>query len=190
MGDSCGEEKEERRERERKSVVDKKTWVHWKGKKEKETRKGERKGKKGGNCKKVQIFVKVNVSKVIPMEVSLEDDKVEYVMRQIQKDEDAYVTLHGRVLKRSEKLKRCGVTEGCAIQVTNRLRGGGRHKVKKSKESAKTERREHREDRKDGEVEGVARDSAQPTGEGSEQRWVDEVKSDKGPAIRNATRTQ
>ena len=76
--------------------------------------------------KMVQIFVKMNESKVIPMEVSLEDDKVEDVMRQIQKDEDAYVTLHGRVLKRSDKLKSCGVTDGCTIQVTNRLRGGGR----------------------------------------------------------------
>ena len=96
--------------------------------------------------KMVQIFVKMNESKVIPMEVSLEDDKVEDVMRQIQKDEDAYVTLHGRVLKRSDKLKSCGVTDGCTIQVTNRLRGGGKHKVKKSKESAKTERMEHRVD--------------------------------------------
>ena len=96
--------------------------------------------------KMVQIFVKMNEGKVAPMEVSLEDDKVEDVMRQIQKDEDAYVTLHGRVLKRSDKLKSCGVTDGCTIQVTNRLRGGGRHKVKKSKESAKTEKMEHRVD--------------------------------------------
>ena len=45
--------------------------------------------------KMVQIFVKMNESKATPMEVSLEDDKVEDVMRQIQNDEDAYVTLHG-----------------------------------------------------------------------------------------------
>ena len=134
--------------------------------------------------KMVQIFVKMNESKVIPMEVSLEDDKVEDVMRQIQKDEDAYVTLHGRVLRRSDKLKSCGVTDGCTIQVTNRLRSGGRHKVKKSKESAKTERMEHRVNRKDDEIEGVAMDSAQPMGEKLEQRWADEVKRDKDPAIR------
>ena len=114
----------------------------------------------------VQIFVKMNGSKATPMEVSLEDDKVEDVMRQIQKDEDANVTLHGRVLKKSDKLKSCGVTDGCTIQVTNRLRGGGRHKVKKGKESAKNERMEHRVDRKDDEVEGVATDSAQPMGRG------------------------
>ena len=87
--------------------------------------------------KMVQIFVKMNESKVTPMEVSLEDDKVEDVMRQIQKDEDAYVTLHGRVLKRSDKLKSCGVTDGCTIQVTSRMRGGGKHKDKKGKEEKK-----------------------------------------------------
>ena len=38
--------------------------------------------------KMAQIFVKVNGSKGIPMEVSLTDDKVEDVMRRIQKDED------------------------------------------------------------------------------------------------------
>ena len=81
----------------------------------------------------VQIFVKVNGSKTSPMEVSLTDDRVEDVMRRIQNDENAYVTLHGRVLKRGEKLKSCGVTDGCTIQVTSRIRGGGKHKDKKSK---------------------------------------------------------
>ena len=38
--------------------------------------------------KMIQIFVKVDGSKVTPMEVSLTDGKVEDVMRQIQKDED------------------------------------------------------------------------------------------------------
>ena len=42
--------------------------------------------------KTVQIFVKVDGPKVTPMEVTLTDDKVEDVMRRIQKDEDAYVT--------------------------------------------------------------------------------------------------
>ena len=54
-------------------------------------------------------------------------------MRRIQKDEDVYVTMHGRVLKRSEKLKSCG----CTTQVTSRLRGGGKHKDKKSKAEKK-----------------------------------------------------
>ena len=104
------------------------------------------------------------------MEVSLEDDKVEDVMKQIHKDEDAYVTLHGRVLKRSDKLKSCGVTDGCTIQVTNRLRSGGRHKVKKRKESGNIERMEHQVDQKDDEVEGVVMDLTQPMEERLEQR--------------------
>ena len=53
-------------------------------------------------------------------------------MRRIQNDEDVYVTMHGRVLKRREKLKSCEVTDGCTIQVTSRLRGGGRPKIKRS----------------------------------------------------------
>ena len=92
--------------------------------------------------KTVQIFVKMNESKAIPMEVNLANDKVEDVIRRIQNDEDTYVTMQGKVLRTSEKLKSCGVTDGCTIQVTSRMRGGGRHKVKK-KEGV-------REDRKDG----------------------------------------
>ena len=67
------------------------------------------------------------------MDVSLTDGKVEDVMRQVQKGEDVYVTMHGRVLRRNEKLKSCVVTDGCTIQVTSRMRGGERHKDKKSK---------------------------------------------------------
>ena len=76
----------------------------------------------------VKIFVKVNGSKATPMEVNLTDDKVEDIMRQVQEDEDAYVTMQGKVLKRSEKLESCGVTDGCTIQVTSRMRGGGKHR--------------------------------------------------------------
>ena len=36
------------------------------------------------------------------------------------------------VLRMSDELKSCGVTDGCTIQVTSRMRGGGRHKDKKS----------------------------------------------------------
>ena len=45
--------------------------------------------------------------------------------------------MHGRVLRRNEKLKSCGVTDGCTIQVTSRMRGGGKHKEKKSKAEKK-----------------------------------------------------
>ena len=47
------------------------------------------------------------------------------------------MTMHGRTLKRSEKLNSCGVSDGCTIQVTSRMRGGGKHKDKKSKTEKK-----------------------------------------------------
>ena len=87
--------------------------------------------------KMVQIFVKVDEAKVTPMDVSLTDGKVEDVIRQVQKGEDVYVTMQGKVLRRNEKLKSCGVTDGCTIQVTSRMRGGGRHKDKRSKTDTK-----------------------------------------------------
>ena len=80
----------------------------------------------------IQIFVKVNESRTFPLDVS-PDDKVDDVIKQIQSEEDVSVTLHGRVLKRSEKLKSCEVTDGCMGEVTSRMRGGGKHKDKKSK---------------------------------------------------------
>ena len=70
------------------------------------------------------------------------DDKVNDMTKQVQNDEDVYVTMYGRVLKRSEKLRSCGVTGGCTIQVTSRMRGGGRHKDKMSKAGKKRNRDE------------------------------------------------
>ena len=111
--------------------------------------------------KMVQIFVKVDGSRVIPMEVSPADDKVEDVMKRIQKDEDVYVTMHGKVLRRSEKLNSCGVTDGCTVQVTSRLRGGGKHKDKKGQKERKR--------------------AVKP--KGPEQKSEEEPKSDEGPAL-------
>ena len=117
--------------------------------------------------KMVQIFVKVDEAKVTPMDVSLTDGKVEDVIRQVQKGEDVYVTMQGKVLRRNEKLKSCGVTDGCTIQVTSRMRGGGRHKDKKSKfEKKQTTNPERPEQKRDGEAR---------SGEGSESIPMDEV---------------
>ena len=43
----------------------------------------------------------------------------------------------GKVLRRGEELRRCGVSEGNVVQVVSRMRGGGRHKDKKSKAEKK-----------------------------------------------------
>ena len=106
--------------------------------------------------KMVQIFVKVDGSRVTPVEVNLTDDKVEDVMRQIQKDEDVYVTMQGKVLRRDEKLRSCGVTDGCTIQVTSRLRGGGRSKNKTASERRKKSPKEMKQDDKSSEEKNVS----------------------------------
>ena len=135
------------REEERESVKKGHRGRRQEGRKEEEEREAEKEGSeqvekdvtgwtevtRKRRRKTVQIFVKINGSKATPMEVSLSDDKVEDVLRQVQIDEDVYVTMHGRMLKTGEKLKSCGVTDGCTIQVTSRMRGGGKHKDKKSK---------------------------------------------------------
>ena len=87
--------------------------------------------------------------------------KVEDVLRQVQNDEDVNVTMHGRMLKKSERLKSCGVTDGHTIQVTSRLRGGGKHKDKKGQKERKR--------------------AVKP--KGPEQESEEEPKSDEGPAL-------
>ena len=73
----------------------------------------------------IQIFVKVNESRTFPLDVS-PDDKVDDVIKQIQSEEDVYVTLHGSVLKRSEKLK-SEVTDGCMSRHGQDARRRKRH---------------------------------------------------------------
>ena len=87
-------------------------------------------------------------------------------MRQVQEDEDVCVTMHGRVLRRNEKLKSCGVTDGCTVQVTSRLRGGGKHKDKKGQKERKRAMEQ----------------------KGPEQKSEEEPKRDKGPAIQECDR--
>ena len=48
-------------------------------------------------------------------------------------DQDVYVMSGGRILRRSDKLKSCEVRDGSTVEVTSRMRGGGKHKDKKSK---------------------------------------------------------
>ena len=123
--------------------------------------------------KMVQIFVKMDGGKTSAMEMEM-NEKVDDILKkiQIQKDEDVYVTMQGKVLRRNEKLKSCGVTDGCLIQVTSRRRGGGKHKDKKRKAekqaaSAKTpEQKCDGESRSDGDPEMIPMDEA--------RRWLEE----------------
>ena len=100
----------------------------------------------------VQIFVKVDGVKTVAMEVSPED-KVQKILNTVSKsDRDVYVTSRGRILKGSDKLKSCEVRDGSTVEVTSRMRGGGRHKDKKSKsEKKQTTNPEKPEQKRDGE---------------------------------------
>ena len=102
--------------------------------------------------KMVQIFVKVDGMKTVAMEVSPED-KVQKILNTVSKsDRDVYVTSDGRILKGSDKLKSCEVRDGSTVEVTSRMRVGGRHKDKKSKsEKKQTTNPERPEQKRDGE---------------------------------------
>ena len=83
--------------------------------------------------KMVQIFVKVDGGKTSAMEMEM-NDKVDDIVKKIPiGDQDVYVTSGGRILRRSDKLKSCEVRDGSTVEVTSRMRGGGKHKDKKSK---------------------------------------------------------
>ena len=81
----------------------------------------------------VQIFVKVDGGKTSTMEVEMSDRVDDILKKTPISDQDVYVTSGGRILRRSDKLESCEVRDGSMIQVTSRMRGGGRHKDKKSK---------------------------------------------------------
>ena len=83
--------------------------------------------------KMVQIFVKVDGGKTSTMEMEM-SDKVDDIVKKIPiSDLDVYVTSGGRILRRSDKLESCEVRDGSTVEVMSRIRGGGKHKDKKSK---------------------------------------------------------
>ena len=102
--------------------------------------------------KTVQIFVKMDGGKTSAMEMEM-DDKVDDILKKIPiSDQDVYVTSGGRIMRRSDKLKSCEVRDGSKVEVTSRMRGGGRHKDKKSKsEKKQTTNPEKPEQKRDGE---------------------------------------
>ena len=83
--------------------------------------------------KMVQIFVKVDGLKTVKMEVSPKD-KVQKILNTVSgSDRDVYMMCEGRILRKSDKLKSCGVRDGSTVQVMSRMRGGGKHKGKRVK---------------------------------------------------------
>ena len=75
----------------------------------------------GKSCKSVQIFVKVDGCRTVAMDVS-QNDKVGDMMNRIPNGGDMYVKSGGRVLRRSDELRSCGVVDGSTVQVVSRMR--------------------------------------------------------------------
>ena len=91
----------------------------------------------------VQIFFKVDGSKAFPLDVSLRDT-VRDVVRCIPSSaccskRDVYVRYEGRVIRRSDELRSCGISDGSAVQVTNRMSCGGKHQDRENKAKKKPE---------------------------------------------------
>ena len=121
----------------------------------------------GGGFRRIQIFVKVDDSKAVAMEVSPKD-KVQKILNTTSgSDQDVYVSCDGRVLRGSEELGSCGVRDGTAVQVVSRLRGGGRHRDKKSQKERKQ----------------AASPKRQQEGKCEEEQKGKAEKNNKGPAI-------
>ena len=77
--------------------------------------------------KMIQMFVKVDGGKTSAMEIEM-SDKVDDIVKKIPvSDRDVYVTSGGRNLRTSDKLESCEVRDGNIVEVTSRMRGGGRH---------------------------------------------------------------
>ena len=105
----------------------------------------------------VQIFVKVDGTKTVLREVSPEDKVQKILNDRSGSDQDVYAMCEGRMLRQDDAMTSCGVRDESTIQIMSRMRGGGKHKDKKSKEKH---------------------------GKTLEQKFVEEVRSDEGPAIR------
>ena len=97
---------------------------------------------KGKSPRTVQIFVKIDGSKALQLEVSL-SDKVDDIVKRILNSMgwnrcDVYVTCERKVLRRNEELRSCGVSDGCTVQVVTWMRGGdGKHRNKKNEAEKK-----------------------------------------------------
>ena len=116
--------------------------------------------------KMVQVFVKVDGGKTSTMEVEMSDRVDDIVKKTPISDQDVYVTSGGRILRRRDKLESCEVRDGSILEVTSRMRGGGRHKDKKSKSEKKQTTNSQRPEKRDGEPR---------SGEGPELIPMDEV---------------
>ena len=119
-------------EREEKVPEDVMDWVEVKRESRRRTAQGRCDEEDRKSVSKVQIFVKMDGSRTVAMDVA-QNDKVSDMMKRLPCGEDVYVTSEGRVLRGGEELKSYGVRDGSTVEVARRLRGGGKHKDKNNK---------------------------------------------------------
>ena len=115
-------------------------------------RKGRCQGSEGGKRKTheekiFQILVKVPGSAVMILDATpsktVEDLKQEVSSKLKYEIDDTYLTFEGKKLRWRDELNGCGILDGSTVQLTNKMRGGGVHKIKKpSKMAAKQQKQE------------------------------------------------
>ena len=82
------------------------------------------------------------------MEVSPKD-KVQKILNTVSgSDGDVHATREGMILGKNDDMKSRGVRDGSTVQVTSRMRGGGKHKDKRSKAENKQATNLERPDQK------------------------------------------
>ena len=91
----------------------------------------------------IQIFVKVE-GRTLPVEMSPSDQVGDIVARETSSarggGQDMYVMCEGKVFFwKNDELKSCGVLDGSIVQVTSKMRSGGRHKDKEEQSGEEAE---------------------------------------------------
>ena len=138
----------EKEEEKGRKFEEKERGKKWKkeGRRERQDRKGSERGRvkeeKDEEVAKVvmdasrgsrafQIFVKVDNLLALMMDVSSNDKISDVVRRRVgYGKQDVFATCEGRILRKDDELKSCGVRGGSTVQIVRRTRGGGRNKDK------------------------------------------------------------
>ena len=91
-----------------------------------------------GSSRTFQIFVKMDDSKTVTMDVEPIDKIGDIVRRSVGGGtQDVYATCEGTVLRKDDELYSCGSRDGSTVQTVSMLRGGGKHKDKKNQSEKK-----------------------------------------------------
>ena len=126
----------------------------------------EKRTSKGGG-RTLQIFVKVDGSKVPPLEMSPNDEVGDVPSSVRCGSRDVYGTSGGGVLRRSHELRSCRVVDGSTEFLSERLRGEAVLKSKKQNKQKKRQISEQLEKERHGQEHEVKGE-----GRGGTRRWT------------------